>query len=252
MAEENIQDTQDNVSESIQKEADELQECKKKRDEYLNNWKRSAADFINYKKEEMERIGFLAKYAKEDVILKILPILDNVYFAEKQLPENLKIGKEGKSSIVAIGFNPTADRITILGSGFISGGKIITCAHLLNNLSEEQIKSLKANVMVEQVGSDMERYQWMPIKLFKKDIKNDLAVFEFEQAPENIKNVSLRDSEDVEVGQDVYFIGFPYAAQLMNDGFGVTLVVNKGMIRNIKRDGTDPEKKRNWFIIDAI
>jgi len=167
----------------------------------------------------------------------------------KNLQEKIK---EVKSSIVAIGFNPTADRITILGSGFISGGKIITCAHLLNNLSEEQIKSLKANVMVEQVGSDMERYQWMPIKLFKKDIKNDLAVFEFEQAPENIKNVSLRDSEDVEVGQDVYFIGFPYAAQLMNDGFGVTLVVNKGMISNIKRDGTDPEKKRNWFIIDAI
>src|SRR3989344_7494480 len=95
MAEENIQDTQDNVSESIQKEADELQECKKKRDEYLNNWKRSAADFINYKKEEMERIGFLAKYAKEDVIYKILPILDSFYLAEKQLPEKLKRGEEG-------------------------------------------------------------------------------------------------------------------------------------------------------------
>jgi len=68
----------------------ELEECKRKCDEYLNNWKRSAADFINYKKDEMERIGFLAAYAKEDILLKILPVLDSFYLAEKQLPENLK------------------------------------------------------------------------------------------------------------------------------------------------------------------
>jgi molecular chaperone GrpE len=68
----------------------ELEECQQKCQEYLNNWKRSAADFINYKKEEMERIGTLAKYAKEDTIYKILPIVDNIYLAEKQIPESLK------------------------------------------------------------------------------------------------------------------------------------------------------------------
>jgi len=68
----------------------ELEECKKKCDEYLNNWKRERADFLNYKKDEIERIGFFGKYIKEDMTLKILPILDNFYLAEKQLPENLK------------------------------------------------------------------------------------------------------------------------------------------------------------------
>ena len=162
--------------------------------------------------------------------------------------------KEVRQAIVAIGFNPSANQITILGSGFISDGKIITVAHLLNNLSDEQIKNLKANVMVEQIGQDLEKYQWMPIKLDlnKKSNKDDLLVFEFESKPENLKNLILGNSENVEIGQDVYFIGFPYAAQLINDGFGVTLVVNKGIISNIKRDGTDPERKRNWFIIDAI
>src|SRR3989344_6428792 len=72
-----------------------LQEIEKRCEEYLNNWKRSAADFINYKKDEVERIGFLAQYAKEDTILKILPILDSFYLAEKQLPENLKKGEGG-------------------------------------------------------------------------------------------------------------------------------------------------------------
>ena len=142
-------------------------------------------------------------------------------------------------------------------SEIISNGKIITCAHLLNRLSEEQVKGLKANVMIEKDGKDLERYKWMPIHITpdKKDIKNDLAIFEFsEEKPINLEelNLKLGDSENIEIGQDVYFIGFPYAAQLINDGFGVTLVVNKSIISNIKRDGIDPQHPRNWFIIDAI
>jgi S1-C subfamily serine protease len=163
--------------------------------------------------------------------------------------------KEVKQSIVAIGFNPSPTQITILGSGFISNGKIISCTHLLNSLSEEQVRSLKASVLVEQVGKDLEKYKWMPIKGYKKDVKDDLAVFEFSQeTPENIESIGLTlgDSEKVEIGQETYFIGFPYAAQLINDGFGITLVVNQGMVSNIKRDGTDVALKRNWFIIDAI
>lgn len=167
----------------------------------------------------------------------------------KNLSQKIKDIKKG---IVAIGFNLNPTQITILGSGFISGGKIITCAHLLNNLSEEQIKNLKASVLVEEIGKELERYQWMPIKEYKKDVKNDLAVFEFEKKPENSESLTLGDSENIEIGQDLYFIGFPYAAQLINDGFGITLVVNRGMVSNIKRDGADPEHKRNWFIIDAI
>ena len=154
--------------------------------------------------------------------------------------------KEVKKSIVAIGFNPSPDKITILGSGFVSDGKIITCAHLSNNLTDEQKNQLKVNVLTEEVGKDLERYQWTPIKLFKENKKDDLAVYEFSGTkPENIPNLTLADSENIEIGEDVYFIGFPYAAQLINDGFGITLVVNKGIVSNIKRDGADPDKKRN-------
>ncbi|MBI3337327.1 MAG: nucleotide exchange factor GrpE [Candidatus Staskawiczbacteria bacterium] len=63
-----------------------LEECQKNCGEYLNNWKRERADFLNYKKDEAERIGFLGQYVKEDIIFKILPILDNIALAEKQLP----------------------------------------------------------------------------------------------------------------------------------------------------------------------
>jgi molecular chaperone GrpE len=90
------------MEEEIKKEEpnNELLESQKKAEEYLNNWKRSAADFINYKKDEMERMAIMVKYAKEDIILKILPVLDNIYIAEKQLPENLKKGEKGSAQAI--------------------------------------------------------------------------------------------------------------------------------------------------------
>jgi len=68
----------------------QLAECQKLRDEYLNSWKKERASFLNYKKEESERISGLMKFANEELILKILPVLDNIYFAEKKLPKELK------------------------------------------------------------------------------------------------------------------------------------------------------------------
>ena len=67
-----------------------IEECEKKAAEYLAGWQRERADFLNYKKEEMERIGQLINYAKEELILEILPIMDNFEVIEKKLPENFE------------------------------------------------------------------------------------------------------------------------------------------------------------------
>ncbi len=67
-----------------------LEECLKQKDEYLAGWQRARADFLNYKKEEMERITALLAYAGEELILKIIPILDNFELIENKLPEGLK------------------------------------------------------------------------------------------------------------------------------------------------------------------
>ena len=72
----------------LEKLTEELETAKAKCEEYLNGWKRERADFLNHKKEEMERIGIIIKYANEELILKILPILDNFYLAEKHMPED--------------------------------------------------------------------------------------------------------------------------------------------------------------------
>ena len=67
-----------------------LEECQKLKDEYLASWQRERADFLNYKKDETKRIESFFKYAGQELILKILPILDNFDVAEKKLPEELK------------------------------------------------------------------------------------------------------------------------------------------------------------------
>ena len=67
-----------------------LEEYQKKRDEYLAGWQRARADFLNYKKEEMERIKEILKYGNENLISKILPILDNFEKAEKEIPDDKK------------------------------------------------------------------------------------------------------------------------------------------------------------------
>ena len=67
-----------------------LAECEKLKAEYLTGWQRSRAEFLNYKKEELKRVGEIVKYADIGLILKILPILDNLELAEKKIPEDLK------------------------------------------------------------------------------------------------------------------------------------------------------------------
>ncbi len=72
----------------MKKENKELEELKKKCEEHLNGWKRERADFLNYKKGDAERMSKLLKYANEELVLEILPILDNFCLAEKHATEN--------------------------------------------------------------------------------------------------------------------------------------------------------------------
>ena len=67
-----------------------LEKCQKEKEEFLAGWQRERANFLNYKKEETERFKDIIKYANEEFILKILPVLDNFEKAEKEIPEDMK------------------------------------------------------------------------------------------------------------------------------------------------------------------
>jgi molecular chaperone GrpE len=64
-----------------------LAEEKKRAEEYLASWQRSQADFINYKRRsEQERLDFNS-FANANLVLSILPVLDDLERAIKAIPE---------------------------------------------------------------------------------------------------------------------------------------------------------------------
>ena len=82
--EETITTPEENIKELLEQE-------KKLKEEFLNDLKRLQAEFENYKKRiEKERLEFI-KYAKHDLILKLLEILDNF---ERSLKNNKDNGIE--------------------------------------------------------------------------------------------------------------------------------------------------------------
>jgi len=89
----------------------QLEEAKAKCEEYLNGWKRERADFLNYKKEEMERIGQLVKYSNEELILKIIPILDNIYLAETHVPDEFGSASSPQAKNWIEGFNQIKNQL---------------------------------------------------------------------------------------------------------------------------------------------
>ncbi len=64
----------------------DLTQLQKERDEYLAGWKRALADFSNREKELAEEKRAMAAYASRDVILEMLPVLDNLKTALTHLP----------------------------------------------------------------------------------------------------------------------------------------------------------------------
>jgi len=69
--------SKDKKEEKIDKKDKETEKPKDKSEEYLNNWKRAAADLENYKKDQAKMLGEFRKLASLDVILQIIPVLDN-------------------------------------------------------------------------------------------------------------------------------------------------------------------------------
>lgn len=67
----------------------ELEEITTKEKEYLDLLKRTQADFINYKHRVEQEREEQAKFAKADLILKLLPILDDFNRAQEAMPREI-------------------------------------------------------------------------------------------------------------------------------------------------------------------
>ena len=79
---------------------EKLAKCELERQEYLDGWQRSKADFVNARREDEKLRLELVKYAKADLVIELLGVVDNFdrAFANKEVWEkvdkNWRIGVE--------------------------------------------------------------------------------------------------------------------------------------------------------------
>ena len=121
-----------------------LRDCLKEKDEYLTGWQRSRADFLNYKKGEAGRIKAIIDFGNEELLSKLLPVLDSFQRAEDNISSDLQddsflegilqiktqlkmiLEKEGIKEIEAKGkkFDPNFHEI--VGEAKVSGEQVGT------------------------------------------------------------------------------------------------------------------------------
>ncbi len=82
-----IDDAEINNTEEPREGSDEI---KDKEQEYLLGWRRCLADFENYKKRQQENQKNIDSYIKEDLILQIIPVIDNFRSATEHIPDKQK------------------------------------------------------------------------------------------------------------------------------------------------------------------
>ena len=85
-------DIKDIEEEIVVEQENELLEIEKQAAEYLDGWKRCQADFENYKKMQSDSQKDLLKYATSNILLQIIPVLDNFQMSTAHIPEDQKDG----------------------------------------------------------------------------------------------------------------------------------------------------------------
>ena len=89
MPEEKVAETAEDEIGEISKES-ESSDADALADKYLDGWKRCQADFENYKKRQADSQKDLLRYSTQNIILQILPVIDNFQASTEHIPEDQK------------------------------------------------------------------------------------------------------------------------------------------------------------------
>lgn len=75
----------------VEQPEEPVNEWEVKAAEYLAGWKRAQADLENYRKRSDEEKQSFMKFAHSDVLLQILPVLDNFKRAAEHVPDETNL-----------------------------------------------------------------------------------------------------------------------------------------------------------------
>jgi molecular chaperone GrpE len=94
--------TEETLQETVKKLREKLKICEGEKMEYLTGWQKAKADFINLRKKDEAEKESLLKFAKEDVILQIIPILDSFQLAFGNKEHWESVSKDWRTGIESI------------------------------------------------------------------------------------------------------------------------------------------------------
>ena len=84
VAEENLAEGKNSFGSSPKKKEDKLKKCIVEKQEYLEGWQRAKADLINAKKDFEEQRKNFVNFAKGDLVIQLIPVLDSFEMAFKK------------------------------------------------------------------------------------------------------------------------------------------------------------------------
>lgn len=171
--------------------------------------------------------------------------------------KNSAIIKKNKDAIILIDLiAPLKDnkkKISIRGTGFIisEDGKFVTCAHLYNQIPENEREYLGVKVPSKTDVKGITSYERYKVKLLDLDQENDVALMKIVSDEKAIfKPIKgFGDSESMKAGDEVIFLGYPLALELVGMRFGITMSANQCIISAVKRRGVDGSL--HFFMIDT-
>jgi molecular chaperone GrpE len=90
---------EESMQETVKKLREKLKLATKEKQEYLDGWQRTKADYMNAKKDEEVRRKDIVKYAKEDLIGEILPVLESFDMAFVNKEQWEKVDKNWRMGV---------------------------------------------------------------------------------------------------------------------------------------------------------
>jgi S1-C subfamily serine protease len=168
-----------------------------------------------------------------------------------------EIIKKNRKAIVLLSITiPTVNNqqsISIRGTGFIISkeGKFITNYHVYKEIPEGERNFLSVKVIDKDDNKGITYYREYKVKLIDKDEENDIALMQIVETDGNIFETieGFGNSEDVEEGEEMLFVGYPLATELLSMGFGITMSSNSCIVSSVKKRGVDGSL--HLFIIDT-
>ncbi len=145
----------------------------------------------------------------------------------------------------------TQVKISIKGTGFIISpdGIFITNAHVWRQIQESEMDFAGVSVPGTTDGKGLTHYDRFKIEKIAIDDDNDIALLKIISDKTFATVSQMETTETMKEGDDVVFIGYPLAVELLNMGFGITMTTNKCIVSSLKRRGGDGSL--HFFLVDT-